>query len=355
MSAPDRFQAVRELLASSVGPVFPAAQLLVVDRGDTVLDEAVGDCTRATVFDLASLTKALATTTLAMRLVERGRLSLDDTVLPGVPLRLLLCHASGLPAWRPFYQLLAPRRGEPGFDPRRALVEAARAEPLERPPGTRSVYSDLGFLLLGDAIERAGGARLDEQFASLAREVGLAGLAGFAGFDGRAALTYGADPAACAPTEILDGVALRGVVHDDNCRFAGGVCGHAGLFGTASAVSRAVTLLVDAWHGQEGGLVAPDTVRRFWLPCGVPGSDWCLGWDRPATLTSSSTVSSAGTRWPRDGVGHLGFTGCSLWIHPARRRWVILLSNRVHPRRDNEAIKALRPRLHDAIVAALDD
>ena len=358
----DPFDQVRSLLRAAVGPVFPAAQLIVVDGGVTALDEAVGDCTRDTIFDLASLTKALSTTTLVMHLIERGRLGLEDELRPGVTVRLALCHASGLPAWRPFYQLLAPAGSSAGAptntlpaDPRTvapmnvpvprsradalaataAVIDAVRAEPLERPPGSRSVYSDLGFLLLGDAVARAGDAPLDEQFASL----GLCGA------------TFHPDPARCAPTEGE----LRGVVHDDNCRFMGGVAGHAGLFGTASDVSAAADALVAAWHGDAHRVVAPDTVRRFWSPAGVPGSDWCLGWDRPSTLTSAGPVSSAGTRWPTGGVGHLGFTGCSLWIDPPRRRHVVLVSNRVYPSRASEAIKALRPRLHDAVVAALDD
>ena len=321
------FAAVRRLMDESVGAVFPAAQLAVVDGGVTVLDEAVGACRPDTIFDVASLTKALATTTLAMRLVARGTLSLDDEVRPGVPIRLLLCHAGGLPPWRPFYMTCA---GQP--DERRAIVEAARAEPLESEPGTKSAYSDLGFILLGDAIERAGGARLDEQWAAL----GVSGA------------TYHPDPARCAPTEGE----LRGVVHDDNCRAMGGVAGHAGLFATAADVSLVAAKLVGAWHGTGAGdesLVEHEVIRRFWSPAGIANSTWCLGWDRPAPKGSS-----AGTRWPATGVGHLGFTGCSLWIDPPGRRWVVLLSNRVYPTRANEAIKALRPRLHDAIVAALD-
>jgi CubicO group peptidase (beta-lactamase class C family) len=126
------------------------------------------------------------------------------------------------------------------------------------------------------------------------------------------------------------------------------VAGHAGLFGNARAVAALTQSLLSTWHGASG-LVAPETLRRFWSPCGIPGSTWCLGWDRP-----SAVGSSAGTRWPRDGVGHLGFTGCSLWIYPERRRAVILLSNRVHLSPTNEAIKAFRPALHDAVVEALD-
>jgi CubicO group peptidase (beta-lactamase class C family) len=129
----------------------------------------------------------------------------------------------------------------------------------------------------------------------------------------------------------------------------GGVAGHAGLFATAREVSRIAAALVGAWRGAADPIVATGTVRRFWSPSGTPGSTWCLGWDRP-----SPGASQAGARWPRDGVGHLGFTGSSLWIDPPRARWVVLLSNRVLFGRDHEAIRAFRPALHDAIVAALE-
>jgi CubicO group peptidase (beta-lactamase class C family) len=309
--------AVEQLLTEAVGRVFPAAQLVVLDGGRVVLERAVGNCAPETLFDIASLTKPLATVTLVMRLLERGRLSLDDEPRPGVTLRLLLCHASGLPAWR----LLGATRDE--------ILARVKAEPLERAPGTASVYSDLGFILLGDAVERAGGARLDEL---ITREVPLP-------------IRYGPiEPALCAETEH----GLRGVVHDENARALGGVAGHAGLFANARAVAEMARSLVETWHG-AAGLVAPETLRRFWSPCPVAGSTWCLGWDRP-----SAVGSSAGARWPRDGVGHLGFTGCSLWIDPPRRRAVVLLSNRVNPTRENDRIKAFRPLLHDAIVESLD-
>jgi CubicO group peptidase (beta-lactamase class C family) len=125
------------------------------------------------------------------------------------------------------------------------------------------------------------------------------------------------------------------------------VAGHAGLFSTARDVAKLAMALVGAWHGQPS-IVATESVRRFWSPSGVPGSTWCLGWDRPA-----ASGSSAGDLWPKDGVGHLGFTGCSLWLDPGHGRAVVLLSNRVHPTRANERIKAFRPLLHDAIVQAL--
>lgn len=331
-----RLDGALALLANAVGEVFPAAQLVVVEGGHTVLDEAVGDCTRDTLFDIASLTKPLCTTTLLLRRLAEGCLRLDDALRPGVTVQLAMCHASGLPAWRPLHLAAA---GRTDADARRAVVEAARCEPLEYAPGTRSVYSDLGYILLGDALERLDGLRLDEQSARL-------GLG----------LTFHPEPDRCAPTETEAGAALRGVVHDDNARAMEGVAGHAGLFGTACEVASAAMELSRCWHGARGGLVEPEWLRRAWSPVGIPDSTWCLGWDRP----SPSGVSSAGTLWPRDGVGHLGYTGCSLWIDPPRRRCVVLLSNRVYARamgktaeHTQAAIKRLRPALHDAIVRAL--
>jgi CubicO group peptidase (beta-lactamase class C family) len=323
-----RWEPVARLLGDAVGPVFPAAQLLVVDAGAAVWARAVGDCTPATLFDVASLTKPLCTTTLVMRLCEQGRLELDDEARPGVTVRHLLEHASGLPAWKSL-------EAAPGAkEARQGVVEAVAREPLEAQPGTRARYSDLGFILLGDVVERAGGARLDALFArELAAPLGLG------------ATFCPPDAAACAPTEGE----LRGVVHDENARAMGGVAGHAGLFSSASDVSAIAAALVAAWRGAGDQLVEPATVRRFWSPSAVSDSTWCLGWDRPAT-----TGSAAGERWPKDGVGHLGYTGCSLWIAPARARWVVLLSNRVHPTRANEQIKSFRPLIYDAIVAALD-
>jgi serine-type D-Ala-D-Ala carboxypeptidase len=314
------------MLRDAVGRVFPAAQLVVVDRFSVVLERAVGACGPGTLFDVASLTKALSTATLTMMALDEGRLALADRPRPDVTVAELLSHSSGLPAWK--------RLG----DSRDEVLRAVATEPLESPPGQVARYSDLGFILLGAAVERALGEPLDAAFAR--RIAGPLGIG---------TTFHPRDPAACAPTEGE----LRGVVHDENARAMGGVAGHAGLFSTARDVSRLAHALVAAWHGVRSTtvprLVPAARVRQFWTPSAVAGSTWCLGWDRPAPRGSS-----AGERWPRDGVGHLGFTGCSLWIDPPRARWVVLLSNRVHPSRANEEIKRLRPALHDAIVAALD-
>jgi CubicO group peptidase (beta-lactamase class C family) len=228
-----------------------------------------------------------------------------------VTVRHLLAHASGLPAWRPLYERL---QGEP----REAIVRLAAAEPLERAPGAASVYSDLGFIVLGAVVERAGGARLDDLAAR--RLFAPLGMHRSRFVD----LTSGWRPEPVAATEGD----LCGEVHDENCRAAGGVLGHAGLFSTAADLSLLAAALLRSWHG--AGPLPTDLLRTLWSPCGVP------------------------ELWPMDGVGHLGFTVCSLWLDPPRSRWVVLLTNRVHPSRDDVRIKEVRPRVMDAVVTMLD-
>ena len=321
------FATVDARLRDATGRVFPAGQLIAVDHFSLVYERAVGQCEPETLFDIASLTKPLSTATLAMMAVEEGALALDDRPRKELTVEQLLTHSSGLPAWK----LLGATRAE--------VLRAVAAEPLESPPGSVARYSDLGFILLGATVENALGEPLDAAFARrIARPLGIG-------------TTFNPqEHARCAPTEGE----LRGIVHDENARAMGGVAGHAGLFSTARDVSRIVHALVAAWHGVRSTstprLLPPARVRQMWTPSTtVPGSTWCLGWDRPA-----ATGSSAGERWPKDGVGHLGFTGCSIWIDPPRARWVILLSNRVHPTRANDAIKQFRPELHDALSLALD-
>jgi CubicO group peptidase (beta-lactamase class C family) len=291
--------------------VFPSAQLVVGDGGQVVHEHVV----RATVdtkYDVASLTKALCTAQLAQRLEDLD----GPTPIAGVTVRHLLTHSSGLPAWLPLYER---------HHDRAAIVAAAVATPLERAPGAAAVYSDLGFIVLGHVIEEALGARLDALFAEhVAGPSGSGARFAPDGIDGPVAPTEG----------------VRGVVHDENCRAAGGILGHAGLFATARDVSALAAAVVAAWTAGD------PRVRAMLAP--RPGSTWRLGWDGPA-----ATGSAAGELWPKDGAGHLGFTGCSIWLDPGRGRWVVLLTNRVHPTRANNEIKAFRPALHDAIVRGL--
>ena len=350
--------------------VFPGATLSVGDAGTERLAHACGTLARAphapsatpvtlaTSYDCASLTKVLATTAVAMRLVEQGLLDVDapahallpELAAPGharILLRHLLEHSSGLPWWRPFHEqlTLGERLGAPSA--RDALLRMCAALPLDAAPGERAVYSDPGFILLGFALERAGGARLDELAARLVFAPAGLTTARFVDLDADPRTPR---PTPVAPTELCPRRGLvTGEAHDENCHAAGGITGHAGLFATVADVARLAVLFVRSHAGERvpGGFPA-ELVRTFFAPRGVPDSTRRLGWDGV-----SAARSSAGELWSRAGVGHLGFTGTSLWLDPERGRWVCLLSNRVHPSRTDERIQQLRPRLHDAVSRAL--
>jgi CubicO group peptidase (beta-lactamase class C family) len=222
---------------------------------------------------------------------------------------------------------------------REAIEAAIGAAALDRPPGTAAVYSDLGFILLGLMLERLGGARLDDQFEPIARACGP---------------TLGFSPPAAwreriAPTEFdpWRGRLLRGEVHDENAAVLEGVAGHAGLFGTAAEVG-AFARLALATFRTPTIVGTPDTMRTFAARSSVPGSSRALGWD------TMLPTSSCGTRMSASAIGHTGFTGPSLWIDVERDLYLVLLTNRVHPTRDNVRLRALRPRIHDAIVDAIE-
>jgi CubicO group peptidase (beta-lactamase class C family) len=340
--------ALDELCRTAVSAgVTPGLVILVGQAGRTTLCQAWGDrqvdpqalpATVETVYDLASLTKALVTSVLAMQAVATGRVDLDEPApgtagAAGATVRHLLCHASGLPAHRPFHAQHPGRAG---------LVALAAAEPLTHPPGTRSLYSDLGFILLGDLLERRLGARLDvlasdHIFAPTGAALTFPGPGDHPILLGRPV----------APTERCPGRGrlLQGEVHDLNTAAMDGVAGHAGLFGAAGGVATLAHALCAAWHGQHA-LVPPEVIRTFWSPAGIPGSNWRLGWDGPAPHGSL-----AGQVISRAAVGHLAFTGCSLWIDPAARTFVLVLSNRVHPTvRPAPPFNALRAAVNDAAL-----
>ena len=336
---------------------------------------------RDDLFDVASLTKVMATTTLVAQLVQDGALSLDAAVAPrlpgfdaggkeGVTLRHLLVHASGLPRWRPYFELAAadPIAGAafepPGVRPPfaalrdpfargKALVRAAvLAEPLEAPPGTRALYCDPGFLTLGFLIEEV----LREPLARLAerrvfRPLGLTSTFFLDGLAPEEALARSAGRA-FAPTERCEHrhEVNQGAVNDDNAWAMGGAAGHAGVFSTALDVAAFGQAWLDALRGRPSPVPA-DVAAEFARRDSTPGSTRALGWDTP-----SSEGSSLGTRLGRRGwgaIGHLGFTGTSLWIDVNREVVVALVTNRVHPSAENEAIRAFRPRFHDVVAEAL--
>jgi serine-type D-Ala-D-Ala carboxypeptidase len=374
--AQEGFDGAAAILAEAIDAgAFPGAVILVARRGEVVYHEAFGSrslvpertpMARDTVFDLSSLTKPLATATAVMLLAREGKLRPEDRVtrfIPnfgvhgkfGVSVRHLLAHCSGLPAWRPFYEEIT--RGAQGRadmpssrGAREFVYERIHRERLEHPPGTHAVYSDLGFLLLGELVELVTQMPLDRVcHERIFRPLGLRAT-GFVdlGRVRRDKLAPVTD--AIAPTERCPWrqKILCGEVHDDNAWAVGGVAGHAGLFSTAADVHELVSWLRACARNEDPSL--PGTlVWRFWTRDGtVPDSTWALGWDTP-----SATASSAGSRVSRHAVGHLGFTGTSLWIDLERDAHVILLTNRVHPERHDDRIRAVRPRVHDAVWEAL--
>ncbi|MBA3538280.1 MAG: beta-lactamase family protein [Deltaproteobacteria bacterium] len=299
-------------------------------------------------FDVASLTKPIATAAIAMVLVGEGRLDLADPVRRWIPgasttgtVGELLGHAAGCAAHVEFFRRL---RAAPPVDLRGALVAMAAAEPTSA-PGVATVYSDLGYIQLGAVLERAAGSPLETAFADLvAAPLGLGAA-------------YGplVDDGAIVATELDDRGLGCGRVHDENAYFGGDACGHAGLFATIGDVATFAAAIVDTLAGQPRGRLRTDVVTRFATTAAAPGTSWRLGWDTPSAVLG---VSHAGDRWPRSGaIGHLGFTGTSLWLDLPRRRWVALLTNRVHPTRQGgsaEAIKTLRRAINDAAIGLLD-
>jgi len=310
--------------------------------------------TPATLFDLASVSKVVATTAMAMILYERGLLDLDGPVAGIVPefgdarsgeerdgrrsavtLRMLLSHSSGLPAYEKLF-LRAHTR-----DP---LLQAAFTTALTADPGSRAEYSDIGFIILGVALERIAGETLD-RFCQ--REI--------FGPLGMAHTSYNPPPearAAAAPTQddrTFRKRIIRGEVQDENASVLGGVAGHAGVFSTAEDIAR----FAHAILGGGQAILRPETVRLFTRRETAPAAtSRALGWDTP------SVPSQSGKYFSSAAYGHLGYTGTSLWIDPARQLSVILLTNRTWPDCSNQTsgqtIKQIRPRFHDAVVEALD-
>jgi serine-type D-Ala-D-Ala carboxypeptidase len=369
------FSAVDQQVTEAVGRgVFPGAVVLVNRAGTVLYRRASGwrslepdrqPVSEETVFDLASLTKPLATTVAVMLLVREKKLRLDDRVIRFFPnfgvygktaitFRHLLSHSSGLPAWRPYYrEMLALETGgkKVGFVATHSAKEFVytqlQREKLEAPPGRQTIYSDLGFMLLGAAVEAISGVELDQYcWSKIFRPLGLRSTS-FINLELMRRRRLEPAVEQFAPTErcAWRKRILCAEVHDDNAYAMGGVAGHAGLFSTVDDVDRLTNCLIACYRGESDFLPAT-VVREFWTRDDrVPGSTWALGWDTP-----SPQQSSAGEFFSPHSVGHLGFTGTSVWIDLERHVHVIVLSNRVHPQRDNDKIQAFRPALHNAIM-----
>jgi serine-type D-Ala-D-Ala carboxypeptidase len=339
---------------------FPAASVAVTDHGRLVALRALGQftydpdsprVTPATLFDLASVSKVVATTAMAMILYERGLLDLDAPVVGIVPefavagerdprrgsvtLHMLLAHSSGLPAYEKLFLRACTRD---------RLLQTAFTTALAADPGSRAEYSDIGFIILGEALERVARETLD-RFCQ--REI--------FGPLGMAHTTYNPPPeirAAVAPTQddrTFRRRIIQGEVQDENASVLGGVAGHAGVFSTAEDLAHFAHAMLGGGHP----IFRAETVSLFTRREAAPAAtSRALGWDTP------SAPSQSGKYFSSAAYGHLGYTGTSLWIDPVRQLSVILLTNRTWPDCSNQtsgrAIKQVRPRFHDAVVEALD-
>lgn len=344
--------------------VYTASVALVGLKGELLWEGAAGRLSRerdapavtsGTVFDLASLTKPLATALAVMVLVDCGRLSLNSTlgqILPQEwlpedkrPLNIfsLLAHRAGLPAWRPFYQevLAAPPAERPAL-----LARLAAATPLEYPPDEGTLYSDLGYMLLKEAVEAVAEEDLDSFCRrKIYRSLNLETLS----FNPRQKPGGESLPFAATEEGLIPGRHISGEVHDENAWAAGGVAGHAGLFGTGREVFELLAALYRTYHGEGVGPFSPETVRLFLTP--VAGSNRTLGFDTPS---AEANQASAGRYFSPMSVGHLGFIGTSFWLDLTLGQMVVLLTNRVHLGRDDlDKIKTFRPQFHEAASRAL--
>jgi CubicO group peptidase (beta-lactamase class C family) len=315
-----------------------AEPVLLHVAGDAQRDAAARrPMTADTVFDLASLTKVVATLPVVLHLACCGAIGLDepaDRYLPAfagpgkdqVTVRQLLLHTSGLPCQRRYFEYLGDRP---------AVLAAAMAEPLVARPGTAFAYSDVGFIVLGELAAAVAGCGLDQ----LVQDVVCVPL-------GMAATRY-LPPAGwahrIAATEIVGAAAKVGVVHDENAETLGGVAGHAGLFGTAGDLARYAA----AWAARD----APHGLRAEALRCQTDGLGGRrgLGWG-----LRGDTYDNMGDGWPASGAGHTGFTGTSLSVDPVSGLWVVLLTNAVHYGRGPEhSVVGLRRQVHAAVAADL--
>ena len=354
----ERFRSASTILQKAIAArVFPACSLAVTFREELVALKAIGrftydaasaEVSAATLFDLASLTKVVATTTMAMILYERGELDLEAPVAAIVPefaatefaenstrreitVRMLLAHSSGLPAYEKLF-LRAKTRD--------ALLQAAFTTPLTATPGARAEYSDIGFIVLGVALERLADESLD-RFCQ--REI--------FGPLGMMHTTF--NPARALKSEIPPTTddrtfrhrIIQGEVQDENASVLGGVAGHAGLFSTAEDLAIFAHCVLNGGHP----ILRPETVALFSRRESVPeGTSRALGWDTP------SSPSQSGKYFGARSFGHLGYTGTSLWIDPDRKISIALLTNRTWPDCQNQAIKQVRPAFHDAVIEALE-
>jgi len=362
------------------GGLFPAAQAVVLHRGAQVFGGVAGAATGDTRFDLASVTKVLCTTSLFLRLWTEGKVGPETQVsrfFPGSPVGQagvtvadLLYHRSGLPPFVPFFAnalTSTPELLDPACPQatrarvREQVVQAAAQTPLAAPPRTRTAYSDVGFILLGEILSHVSGKPLDFLFNQhIAEPLGLS--ARFHRLselptDGKVAPTGPTRPREPAPGqeqmwgELPSRASPPGEVDDDNAWVMDGVSGHAGLFGTAVDVARFGQAVLEGCAGSPALARGPLWHRLLATDPLVPGSTRSMGFDSPSAEGSSAGhfIGNA----PPGAVGHLGFTGTSLWVDLRRSLVVALVTNRVAHGRKELRIRDFRPFFHDVVVEAL--
>ena len=320
--------------------------------GLTRTDPLVKPVNTTTLFDLASLTKPLCTTLCTLALIDKGQLTWESACLTElsndislekttITIQNILHHASGLPAYQPYFQQYEPKASPENS---RSLQRQILAETLIHPPGSKCLYSDLGFILLGRLIEQKTGQRLDSFFEqTITGPLRLDQHLRFLpiGSINEREKEMTAATGLCPWRHKL----MQGEADDEHCWLMGGVAGHAGLFGTASSVLSLGETLLDCWLEKSNNPAFSNQVLRYALEWSDDSGQWALGFDRP-----TPGQSSCGRHFSSRSVGHLGFTGTSLWIDPERGLVVVLLTNRVHPSRENMKIREFRPFFHDYLL-----
>ena len=378
---PEVFSGVQALLDRGVQDgTFPGCTLVVGLRGREILKAAAGmrfnkldrgdtqsPMTIDTVFDVAALTNILVTTTLAMKLLEAGKLRLQDRISryinnfgvagkSAITVEQLLNHTSGLTPWHPFFEELlqqnvALRMGiMTSRGAREYVLNSINRSQLRYAPGSRQVYSDVGVIVLGYLVEAITGLSLDKAANRFVFQP--LGMRTSSYVDLALIRRRGIHPVRdlIAPTEECSWRqrVLCGEVHDDNAWAMGGIAGHSGVFSTARDVHLFAAELLQAYQGRSTYL-RQDTVRGFWRhEAAFADSAWRLGWD-----SASKENGLSDSRLSAQAVGINGFTGCSLWIEPELGLDIILMSNRVHPSRANKKIRTFRPELINAVLEAV--
>jgi CubicO group peptidase (beta-lactamase class C family) len=354
-----KFDNVDKVIESAIADsAFPGAVLLVQQNGKILYEKAYGHYTYDTssghiklntMYDLASLTKVIATTTAAMMCYDRGLFKLDDKVAKYLPkfgvngkenvtIRNLLVHDSGLrpdiPSYRAFDSVKNKAQG---------VMNEIYNDSLVYPTGTKMVYSDLNFILMGKIIEKVTGLRLDKFCEKyIFKPLGMKNTM----FNPPDSLVY-----RIAPTEYDNywrHRQIRGTVHDETSQLLGGVAGHAGLFSTAGDIAKLLQMLLQKGEYRGKRYIKASTVEMF-VKKQSDLSTRALGWD-----TKSPEHSSAGHLFSNISYGHTGFTGTSVWTDPTRNLFVVFLTNRVYPTRKNNKIRKVRPKVHDAVIRAIE-